>query len=86
MIVQTPSHVISPGLSPVRPPGVLLSFPVNFPERVDKANIVIELIEPLTFLRQEAGVLLIRLPVLQIDFLVTNIPIAADYVFPVLLS
>ena len=45
---------------------------------VDKAHFVEDARQPRTFLGQEAGILLVALPVFQVDFMVGDIPVAAD--------
>ena len=45
---------------------------------VDKAHFVEDARQPRALFRQEAGILLVALPVFQVDFMVGDIPVAAD--------
>lgn len=78
LIVDSPANILGPSLSAIRPPSVLLSLGIHFPERIDIALLVEQSIEPRALLGQEPGVFPIRLPVTQIDFLVRNVPIATQ--------
>src|SRR6267378_3777360 len=81
LIIDAPSHVLGPGLAAVGPPGVLLRFLVEAAENVHVAELVEHPRKPLALLWQEAGVLLVGAPVLEVDLLVRDIPVAAEYDF-----
>src|SRR5688572_8510877 len=78
LVVDAPADILLPGLSPVRPPGVLVRLGVQEPEDVDIAKLVEHLREPRALLRQEAGVLLVALPIPEVDLLVGDVPVAAQ--------
>src|SRR4030065_290439 len=84
LIIDAPAYVLGIGLTAVRPPGVLIGFVVEGAEYIHPAEILENLGEPGTLLRQEAGVFLVAAPVLEIDFLVRDVPVAAqDVLAPV---
>src|SRR5882672_2748294 len=66
LIIDAPSHVLGPGLAAVGPPGVLLRFLVEAAEHVHVAELVEHPRKPLALLWQEAGVLLVGAPVLEV--------------------
>src|SRR3981081_3553627 len=78
LLCDAPADVLRPGLPAIRPPGVLVGLLVEAPENVDKAQLAEHPGEPGALLRQEAGVLLVRPPVPQVDLLVRDIPVAAQ--------
>lgn len=78
LVVDAPAHVLGPGLAAVAPPGVLLGAGVQLAEDVNEADVIQEAAEPLALFGQEAGVLLVGAPVLQVDFLVGDVPVAAQ--------
>src|SRR5438034_2973351 len=78
LVVDAPAHVLLPGLAAVRPPGVLLRPRVDAAEHVDPAHFVEYVGEPCPFLGEEARVLAVSAPVLKVDFLVRDVPVAAD--------
>src|SRR5690606_40637752 len=49
---------------------------------VDEADLAEQLVHPCPLLRQKAGVLLVGAPVLEVDLLMGDVPVAADDVFP----
>src|SRR5687768_12385857 len=67
LVIDAPADVLLPRLPAVRPPGVLLGIRVEAPEYVDVAELVEHAREPGPLLRQEAGVLLVGSPVLEVD-------------------
>src|SRR6266540_1056827 len=79
LIVDAPTHVFRPGLAAVRPPGVLLRPRVDAAEHVDPAHFIENLGEPGALLGKEARVLPVRAPVLQVDLLVGDVPVAAEH-------
>src|SRR5713101_682159 len=79
LIVDAPAHVFRPGLAAVRPPGVLLRARVDAAEHIDPAYLVEYLGEPGALLGKEARILPIRAPVLQVDLLVGDVPVAAEH-------
>src|SRR5512134_3294893 len=78
LVIDAPAHVLLPGLAAVRPPGVLLGLVVQLAEHVDEAQLVEHAREPRPLLGQEAGVLLVRAPVPEVDLLVRDVPVAAQ--------
>src|SRR3569833_2008109 len=80
LVVDAPADVLGPGLAAVAPPGVGLAgmLGVEAAVDVDRAELVEQARHPGTLLGQEAGVLLVGFPVLEVDFLVGNVPVAAD--------
>src|SRR6056297_926181 len=78
VVVDPPADVVVPGPAPIRPPGVLLGPGVDAAEGVVHADRTEHLVHPGPLFGQEAGVLPVTLPVLQIDFLVRDIPVTAD--------
>src|SRR6185503_18132325 len=78
LVVDAPADVLLPRLAAVRPPGVLLGLVVQLAEHVDEAELVEYFRQPGALLGQEARVLLVRAPVLQVDFPVRDVPVAAQ--------
>src|SRR5688572_12631400 len=78
LIIDAPADVFLPRLAAIRPPGVLVGLVVQLAEHVDEAELVEYAREPRTLLRKETRVFLIRAPVPEIDFLVRDIPVAAQ--------
>src|SRR5450830_323207 len=80
VIIDTPTDVIGPGLAAIAPPGIGFAGCgwMNHAIDVDQTEFIKQTREPGSLFGQEAGVLLIALPVLQINFLVGNIPVAAN--------
>src|SRR5690242_6222481 len=78
LIIDAPADTLRARLPAIGPPGVLLFLRIDLAKRVDPAAVAEELIEPRPLVRQEAGVLLIRTPVLQVDVLVRDVPVAAN--------
>src|SRR5882724_9340341 len=79
LVVDAPADVLRPGLSAVRPPGVLPGPRVDAPEHVDPADPVERLGEPGALLGEKSRVLAVSAPVLEVDLLVGDIPVAADH-------
>src|SRR5690606_14210082 len=84
LIVYSPAHVLGPGLATIAPPCVSVSgcFRVQAAIHVNPADLVEYTCQPGAFLGQEAAVLKVALPVLQVDFLVSDIPVAAQNDLP----
>src|SRR4030095_3160616 len=78
LVVDAPAHVVRPRFAPVGPPRVLLRARIDFAEDVDEAQVVEYACQPRAFLRQKAGILLVAAPVLQIDRLMGDVPVAAQ--------
>ena len=78
LVIDAPADVFRPGLAAVRPPGVLLGPLIDAAEHIDPADCVEYFRQPVALLRQKTGVLAVALPVLEIDFLVRDVPVAAD--------
>src|SRR3990172_7930961 len=81
LVVDAPADVFFVRPSAVGPPGVLIGLVVERAEHVHPAEFIEHLCEPGALLRQEAGILLVRFPVFQIDFLVRDVPVAAKNIF-----
>src|SRR4051812_15827891 len=77
LVVDAPADVLRPGLAAVGPPGVLIGLRVEAAEDVDIAQLVEHARQPGALLRQEARVLLVGLPVAQVDLPVRDVPVAA---------
>src|SRR5262245_3273305 len=78
LVVDAPADVLLPRLAAVRPPGVLLGPGIQPAEHVDEAELVEDARQPRALLRQEARVLAVRAPVLQVDLVVGDVPVAAQ--------
>src|SRR5471032_1772289 len=78
VVVDAPADVLGVGLAAVAPPRVLLFARIEAAVHVDITDFVEDARHPFALLRQEAGILLVALPVLQVDFLVGDVPVAAD--------
>src|SRR5688572_4391459 len=78
LVVDAPADIFLPRLAAVRPPGVLVGLVVQLAEHVDEAELVEHAREPGALLGQKARVLLVRAPVLEVDLLVRDIPVAAQ--------
>src|SRR5574343_77928 len=84
LIIDAPPDVLGPGLAAIAPPGVGLfgGIRIEVAIDIDPAQFVEDLAQPGPLLGQETRVLLVRLPVLQVDFLVGDIPVATEHDFP----
>src|SRR5690348_764704 len=82
LVVDTPSHVLRPSLPAIGPPGVLIGAAIEAPESIHPTELVEDARQPLAFLGQEAGVLAVAAPVLQVDFLMRDVPVAAEHDVP----
>src|SRR5215470_3285767 len=78
LVVDAPTHVIRPGLPAIRPPGVLPRLLVETAENVDETQFVKYAAQPRAFLGQESRVLLVAAPILEVDRLVRDVPVAAE--------
>src|SRR5690606_2798320 len=80
LVVEPPAHVLGPGLAAVAPPGVALVGGLGMQPaiHVDPAALVEHAGEPGTLLGQEARVLLVAAPVLQVRLRVRDVPVAAQ--------
>src|SRR5439155_24520159 len=78
LIVDAPADVLRPRLATVRPPCVLLGLGVDPAEHIDIAQLLEYPCQPRPFLGQKARILLIAAPVLEIDGLVRDVPVAAE--------
>src|SRR5262245_21881626 len=79
LVVDAPADVLLPRLAAVRPPGVLPRARVDAAEHVHPADLVERLAEPGALLGQEAGVIAVAAPVLEVDLLVRDVPVAAEH-------
>ena len=82
LIIQAPSDIVGPGLATGTPPGVLLGSGVEPAKDIDESDLVEDPGQPGPFFGQEPRVLLIRLPVLQVDCLVGDVPVTAQHDLP----
>src|SRR5882672_7052652 len=80
LIDNAPADVLRPGRPAIGPPRVLIGLLVDDTKCVNVARESDQLIEPGTFLGQEARVLLVRAPVAEVDLLVRDVPVAAQNV------
>src|SRR5213593_2069923 len=78
LVVDAPTDVLCPRLAAVRPPGVMSGLLIDAAENVDEAQFVEDPRQPGPLLGQEAGVLLVAAPVLEIDRLMRDVPVAAE--------
>ncbi len=78
LIVDPPPDILIPCPATIRPPGVLVRLLIQRPEGVDVPVFTENLVHPCTLFGQESRVLAIAPPVLQVNFLVSDIPIATD--------
>src|SRR5690606_19461572 len=81
LVIDTPAHVLRPRLSAIAPPGVLVGAGVDQSENVDQTDFFEYPRQPGALLGQKARILLVALPVAQVDFLVRDVPVAADHDF-----
>src|SRR5215467_12762975 len=79
LVVDAPADVLRPGLAAVRPPGVLPRPRVDAAEHVHPAGVVEGRGEPGALLGQEPRVLAVAAPVLEVDLLVRDVPVAAEH-------
>ena len=75
LIVNPPSGIVSPGLTAVRPPGVLMFLLRQTTERIDKLVTVKKLSQPFTLFRQKTRIFLIAAPVFYVFFLMRYVPV-----------
>src|SRR5262249_22961322 len=73
------ADILLPRLAAVRPPGVLLRTGIDAAEHVDPADVVEGLREPGALLGKESRVLAVAAPVLEVDLLVRDVPVAAEH-------
>src|SRR4051812_17220847 len=78
LIVDAPADVLLPRLAAIRPPRVLLRTDVDAAKDIDESQLVENSAEPRAFVGEKAGVLLIAAPVLEIDRLMRDVPVAAQ--------
>ena len=80
LVVEPPADVLRPGLPAIRPPGVAIIGCGGIELAIDIAPAAFgkHLAEPGALFGQETGVFLVRFPVFQVEFLVGDIPVAAD--------
>src|SRR3954470_15646115 len=79
LIIDAPADVLGPRLPAIGPPRILIRAAIDVAEDIHPAELVEHLREPDALARQKAGVLLVRAPVLEIDFLVSDVPVAAQH-------
>src|SRR5215831_5754373 len=79
LVVDAPADVLLPRLAAVRPPGVLPRARVDAAEHVHPAGVVEGRGEPSALLGQEPRVLAVAAPVLEVDLLVRDVPVAAKH-------
>src|SRR5580658_5159176 len=80
LVVDAPPDIVRPRIAAIGPPGVFLGLWLDLTIGIDEAHLIEQMIEPGALLGKEAGVLLIRAPVLQIDLPVRNVPVTAEHV------
>src|SRR5258706_13977002 len=78
LIVDAPADVLFPRLAAGRPVRVLLRLLVESAKHVDEAQLVEDSGKPGTLFGKEAGILLVAAPVLEVDRLVGDVPVAAE--------
>src|SRR3954465_1462385 len=78
LVIDAPADVLRIRLAAVRPPGVMPRIRVQPAEHTDEAGLVEDMGEPGALLWGEAGILLVRAPVGEIDLAVRDVPVAAQ--------
>ena len=80
LVVDAPTDILGPGLAAVRPPGVGLAGGLGQQPamHIDPAQPIECGAQPGAFLGQEAGILLVRLPVFQVLLGMGDVPVAAE--------
>src|SRR5699024_3584119 len=78
LVVDAPADVVFTRPPALGPPGKAIRLRIDPAEDIDHADRPEHLVEPSALLRQKTGVLEVVLPVLQIDFLVGDVPVATD--------
>src|SRR4029450_1132951 len=78
LIVDAPADILRPRLAAVRPPRVMPRLLVDAAKYVDETQLVENPGQPCALLRQEAGILLVASPVLEVDRLMRDVPVAAQ--------
>src|ERR1019366_3846137 len=78
VIVEPPADVFCSRLATVAPPGVLLGMRVERAKDVDEAELLEQPCHPGALLGEEAAVLAVALPVLEVDLLVRNVDVADE--------
>src|SRR5690606_34783027 len=83
LVIDAPAHVLCPGLASITPPRVGFAgrFRVQATIYVHPFLLLEHAGEPAAFFRQEATVLHVSLPVLEVDLLMRDIPVATDHDF-----
>src|SRR3954470_7742969 len=78
LVIDAPAYVLRVSLPAVRPPRVMAGLRVQAPEHIDEADLIEDMREPGALFGGEAGVLLVRAPVGEVDLLVRDVPVAAQ--------
>src|SRR6185503_17151901 len=79
LVIDAPTHVLGPGLAAIRPPRVLVRPAIDAAEYIHPSELVENAREPRPFLREKPRILPIAAPVLEIDFLMRDVPVAAQH-------
>src|SRR5690242_9394008 len=77
LVINAPPYVLGPGLPPVGPPGILFRLLIDPSEYIHKPEFTEYTAEPDPLLREKTRIFLIGAPILEIDFLMGDIPVAA---------
>ena len=81
LVVDAPPHVLRARRAAIGPPRVVLALGVQLAEGVDPARrVAAQAVEPIALARQAAGVLLVRLPVAEVELRCDDVPVAAQHV------
>src|SRR5690606_23040395 len=80
LVIDAPAYILGPCLPAVAPPGVGFAqcLRVQASVDIDPADFIEDPRQPGAFLWQETAVLHVAFPVLEVDFLVGDVPVAAQ--------
>ena len=81
LIVESPPDIVIPGTTAIRPPGVLVGLLRKGAKCISPFVLAKHLVQPRSLFRKKTRVFLIALPVLEVYFLVRDIPVATNDVF-----
>src|ERR1035437_5871164 len=81
LVVDAPADIVRARRAAIAPPGVVLALRMQGAIAVDPTSFVrAKTIQPLTFRRQAAGVLLVRGPIANVERAAHDVPVAAQHV------
>src|SRR5690606_13971624 len=77
LVIDAPTDDVGSRGATVAPPGVVLAFGVQVAVGVDPAGVVAKPVEPVALGRQASGVLLVGLPVADVELAAYDVPVTA---------